>query len=41
MLLELVSFYNEEDQIDDELLEERWLKSGTSTVKIKGRKTWK
>lgn len=38
--LELISFYNEEDQLGEELIEERWFKAGVQG-KDKIRKTWK
>lgn len=39
-LLELISFFNHEDTISEELIEERWF-SQTSVGKERQRKTWK
>lgn len=39
-LLELVCFYNEEDALNDELIEERWFKQ-TGKARERQRKTWK
>lgn len=39
-LLELVCFYNEEDALNEELIEERWFKQ-TGRIRERQRKTWK
>lgn len=39
-LLELVSFYNEQDALNEELIEERWFKQ-TGKIRERQRKTWK
>lgn len=39
-LLELVCFFNEEDALDEELIEERWFKQ-SGKARERQRKTWK
>lgn len=39
-LLELVCFYNEEDALNEELIEERWFRQ-TGKGRERQRKTWK
>ncbi|EFX86877.1 hypothetical protein DAPPUDRAFT_221711 [Daphnia pulex] len=39
--LEFISFYNEEDQLSEELIEERWFRSGVKGMRDQVKSTWK
>ena len=39
--LEFVSFYNEEDQLSEDLIEERWFRSGMKGMKDQIKITWR